>query len=106
MSHEKAIFDGVRTRLGVRKSREMPTRPSRMFKRAAMVAVTVLIAAGVSLALSSPVGSVAGFGDVPEQSFYTDAVQWMVDNDITTGTSATCFSPNDAVTRGQAAAFM
>ena len=71
-----------------------------------MAAVTVLIAAGVSLALSSPAGSVAGFGDVPEQSFYTDAVQWMVDNDITTGTSATCFSPNDAVTRwcGQLAA--
>ena len=62
-----------------------------------MAAVTVLIAAGVSLALSSPAGSVAGFGDVPEQSFYTDAVQWMVDNDITTGTSAPCFSPNDAV---------
>ena len=35
-----------------------------MFKRAAMAAVTVLIAAGVSLALSSPAGSVAGFGDV------------------------------------------
>ena len=26
MSHEKAIFDGVRTRLGVRKSREMTLR--------------------------------------------------------------------------------
>ena len=47
-----------------------------------MAAVTVLIAAGVSLALSSPAGSVAGFGDVPEQSFYTDAVQWMVDNGL------------------------
>ena len=30
----------------------------------------------------------------------------MADNEITTGTSPTCFSPNDPVTRGQAAAFM
>ena len=30
----------------------------------------------------------------------------MVDNGITTGTAEGCFSPNDSVTRGQAAAFM
>ena len=30
MSHEKAIFDGVRTRLGVRKSREMTLRIHRL----------------------------------------------------------------------------
>jgi hypothetical protein len=51
-------------------------------------------------------GAVAGFGDIEEGAFYTDAVQWMVDNEITTGTSPTCFSPDDTVTRGQAAAFM
>jgi hypothetical protein len=38
--------------------------------------------------------------------FYTDAVQWMVDNDITTGTTPSCFSPDDPVSRGQVAAFM
>jgi hypothetical protein len=65
-----------------------------------------VLAAGAALTSSSPVGGVAGFGDVPAQRFYTEAVQWMVDNDITTGTSPTCFSPDDAVTRGQAAAFM
>ena len=32
MSHEKAIFDGVRTRLGVRKSREMTLRIHRLEK--------------------------------------------------------------------------
>jgi hypothetical protein len=53
-----------------------------------------------------PAGGVAGFGDVGEDRFFTEPVQWMVDNDITTGTSPTCFSPNDPVTRGQAAAFM
>ena len=66
----------------------------------------VALAASAALASISPAGGVAGFGDVPAERFYTEAVQWMVDNDITTGTSPTCFSPNDAVTRGQAAAFM
>jgi hypothetical protein len=51
-------------------------------------------------------GAVAGFGDVDAGRFYTEAVQWMVDEDITTGTSPTCFSPEDLVTRGQAAAFI
>lgn len=64
-----------------------------------------VLAAGVML-LPSPASGVAGFGDVSNSAFYTNAVQWMVDNDITTGTSPTCFSPNDPVTRGQAAAFM
>ena len=53
-----------------------------------------------------PASGVAGFGDVPDGAFFTEAVQWMVDNDITTGTGKTCFSPDDPVTRGQAAAFM
>ena len=69
-------------------------------------ALVVVLAASAALASISPVGGVAGFGDVPEAAFYTEAVQWMVDNEITDGTSATCFSPSDPVTRGQAAAFM
>jgi hypothetical protein len=77
-----------------------------MLKRFSTATLMVLLAFGGALLASSPAGGVAGFGDVPEQSFYTRAVQWMVDNDITTGTSETCFSPNDSVTRGQAAAFM
>lgn len=56
--------------------------------------------------LPSPAGGVADFGDVDAGRFYTAAVQWMVDEDVTTGTSPTCFSPDDFVTRGQAAAFM
>jgi hypothetical protein len=42
-----------------------------------------------------PASGVAGFGDVPHDRFYAEAVQWMVDNDITTGTSPSCFSPED-----------
>ncbi len=56
-------------------------------------------------------GSVAsttdpGFGDVPAGQFYTDAVAWMVDNAVTTGTSATTFSPGDSLTRGQGVTFL
>lgn len=60
----------------------------------------------VSMALPLPASAVSGFGDVPIDAFYTSPVQWMVDQGITTGTSSTCFSPGDPVTRGQAAAFM
>ncbi len=63
------------------------------------------IVGGLTL-LASPVGGVAGFGDVDAERFYTAPVQWMVDNDITTGTGPTCFSPDEDVTRGQAAAFL
>ncbi|MEM7140601.1 MAG: S-layer homology domain-containing protein [Actinomycetota bacterium] len=47
-----------------------------------------------------------GFADVVAGSFYETAVQWLRESGITTGTSATTFSPNNAVTRGQMAAFL
>ena len=54
-----------------------------------------------------PGGSPAhGFSDVPASAFYADAVAWLKAEGITTGTSATTFSPNDTVTRGQMAAFL
>jgi 5'-nucleotidase len=46
------------------------------------------------------------FTDVPDGQFYTGAVAWMVDNAVTTGTSATTFSPGDLLTRGQGATFL
>lgn len=58
------------------------------------------------LALTSPAGAVAGFGDVANDEFYTDAVQWMVDHDITAGTSPGCFSPGNATSRGEVATFI
>jgi hypothetical protein len=51
--------------------------------------VVAAMFAGALFAMSTPASGVAGFGDVGESAFYTNAVQWMVDNDITTGTSAT-----------------
>ena len=55
-------------------------------------------------------GATAGFAsttftDVEEGRYYTDAVGWAADNGVTTGTSATTFSPENAVTRGQNVTF-
>lgn len=55
----------------------------------------------------SQASSTAGtFNDVPAGQYYTEAVGWMVDEAITTGTSATTFSPGDSLTRGQGVTFL
>ncbi len=46
------------------------------------------------------------FVDVPTGAFYDQAVRWMVAEGITTGTAPNRFSPNDPLTRGQAATFI
>ncbi len=46
------------------------------------------------------------FTDVPAGQYYTDAVLWAVKNEITAGTSATTFSPNNPCTRGQIVTFL
>ena len=45
------------------------------------------------------------FTDNPSGTYYHDPVEWAYDNEITTGTSATTFSPMDPVTRGQNVTF-
>ena len=47
-----------------------------------------------------------GFVDVPENAYYADAVVWAVSEDITSGTSATTFSPDASCTRGQMVTFL
>ncbi|NCG37492.1 MAG: hypothetical protein GWP48_08215 [Actinobacteria bacterium] len=46
------------------------------------------------------------FNDVNPDGFSADAVAWAAEVGVTTGTSATTFSPSDTATRGQAAAFI
>ncbi|MEO0494023.1 MAG: S-layer homology domain-containing protein [Actinomycetota bacterium] len=53
-----------------------------------------------------PAGPTPDFGDVPSQSYFTDAVGWLAATGITTGTTATTFSPDDPVTRAQLALFL
>ena len=57
-------------------------------------------------AKGSPKGSATNpFKDV-KKSYYSDAVLWAVKNNITTGTSATTFSPDATCTRGQIVTFL
>ena len=46
------------------------------------------------------------FADVSADAYYYKAVLWAVEKGITAGTSTTTFSPEDAVTRAQAVAFL
>lgn len=46
------------------------------------------------------------FTDVPQTTYYADAVKWAVDHEITTGTSAAAFSPNASCTRAQIVTFL
>lgn len=46
------------------------------------------------------------FTDVQAGSYYYDAVLWAVEQGITSGTSATTFTPDDTVTRAQTVTFL
>ncbi len=46
------------------------------------------------------------FADVDPSSYFTEAVAWAYENGVTTGTSASTFTPNRLVTRVQFAAFL
>ncbi|MCQ3815279.1 MAG: S-layer homology domain-containing protein, partial [Acidimicrobiia bacterium] len=57
------------------------------------------------LATASPAGAVAGYGDVADGQYYTEPVQWSVDNNIT-GIDGNVFAPDAVVTRGEASVYM
>ena len=47
-----------------------------------------------------------GFTDVPSSADYAEAVAWAVDKGVTSGTTATTFSPDSVCTRGQIVTFL
>ena len=53
-----------------------------------------------------PKGTAAGMTDVVSGSYYEKAVAWAIENGITTGTTATTFSPDATCTRAQAVTFL
>ena len=53
-----------------------------------------------------PADSVMKFTDVSAGAYYKDAVLWAVENEITHGTSATTFSPDENCTRAQIVSFL
>ena len=67
----------------------------------AMVVATLYRLAG-----SPEVTEKAAFTDIASGSYYEAAVAWAAKNEIASGTSATTFEPNKAVTREQLAKFL
>ena len=66
-----------------------------------------LVLSASMLASLLPVSALAaGFTDVPQGIYYEDPVAWAVENDITSGTSGTEFSPDETCTRAQAVTFL
>ena len=53
-----------------------------------------------------PKSLTTAFTDVKSDAYYEKAVAWAVENKVTTGTSATTFSPDATVTRGQSVTFL
>ena len=53
-----------------------------------------------------PSPPVAGFQDVRERDYFADAVVWAKERGVTSGTSATTFSPAATVTRAEAVTFL
>lgn len=57
-------------------------------------------------AAGSPNAKASSFTDVPANADYAQAVAWAVEQEITSGTSATTFSPDSVCTRGQIVSFL
>lgn len=53
-----------------------------------------------------PTATSCNFTDVKPAAYYYKAVLWAVENGITGGTTATTFSPNQTINRGQAVTFL
>lgn len=71
-----------------------------MKKTGSMLLALVLLLALVPSAYAS------GFSDVKSSDWYYGAVAWAVENGITSGTSATAFSPNDTCSNAQILTFL
>ena len=55
---------------------------------------------------SPATGSVNPFTDVAADAYYANAVLWAAENGVTSGTTATTFSPNNTCTRAQIVTFL
>ena len=73
--------------------------PNLAINRGMMVTVLYRMAGSPEVTAENP------FTDVPADTWYTDAVIWASENDITAGTSDTTFSPTNSLTREQLATF-
>ncbi|MDW3220750.1 MAG: S-layer homology domain-containing protein [Acidimicrobiales bacterium] len=72
----------------------------RITKATLAILVAVAVLAGTATALAGH-----PFGDVEDGKWYSEAVEWAYDNDITTGKTPTTFNGDDGVTRYEAVTF-
>lgn len=68
--------------------------------------LSLLISATLLFCLLPIPAFATGFSDVPQNAYYNDAVDWAVQNGITSGTSATAFSPSQSCNRAQTVTFL
>ena len=71
-------------------------------------AVSLVLVVGLlvwGLSAGSDAGAVAGYGDVAAGRYFTEPVQWSVDEEIT-GLDGACFDPDAAVSRGDVAVYV
>ncbi|MEC1771884.1 S-layer homology domain-containing protein [Schinkia azotoformans] len=76
-------------------------RPNQTITRAEMASLLVK-----AYQLSTNRNVYLPFQDIPANSWYASAVKVLYANQVTSGKSAVSFAPNDAVTRGEMAAFV
>lgn len=68
--------------------------------------ITVTTAEGNKTATCTVQVKKSKFIDVPDDTWYTEAVDWAVDHNITSGVSETLFAPDESCTRGQIVTFL
>ena len=69
-------------------------------------ALSLILACVVMLGLCVPVLAVSSYSDVPEDAWYAEAAEGLLERDIMNGTGGGNFSPNDTFTRAQLAAVL
>ena len=68
--------------------------------------LSLLLGITILLALLPTSAFAASFSDVSQNAYYNDAVNWAVENDITSGTGGTYFSPAESCSRAQTVTFL
>lgn len=74
-------------------------------KLSRIISTAISLALGLSLVVPAYAAE-SGFTDVDANAYYADAVSWAVDWEITSGTSATTFSPDATCTKAQILTFI
>lgn len=77
-----------------------------MKKKLLSFVLALVVCLGLTATPALAADTVGSFTDVKTTDYFADAVQWAVNGDITTGTSATTFSPDETCTVAQILTFL